>query len=100
MNMDALAAMDSLVAADGDPPLAKGDFAAIFNDVRVRRVEIPSVNGHGNARAMAAVMNVLAGGGARGGVRLLSPAGVQAAVADPVIGHTMPPGTRFGLATE
>jgi hypothetical protein len=39
-----------------------------------RKIEIPSANGHGNARSVAAVHSALACGGAHG-VRLLSEAG-------------------------
>jgi CubicO group peptidase (beta-lactamase class C family) len=37
-----------------------------------RRAEIPAANGHGNARSVAAVQSLLAGGGEVRGVRLLS----------------------------
>jgi CubicO group peptidase (beta-lactamase class C family) len=40
-----------------------------------RVAEIPAANGHGNARSVAAVQSVLAGGGTTRGVRLLSEAG-------------------------
>lgn len=42
-----------------------------------RRAEVPAVNGHGNARSVALVQSVLAGGGRAGGVRLLSAAGCE-----------------------
>ncbi|WP_433527490.1 serine hydrolase [Nocardia pseudovaccinii] len=36
---------------------------------------MPAINGHGNARSVAAVQSILACGGSLGGVRLLSQAG-------------------------
>jgi len=42
-----------------------------------RRAEIGGANGHGNARAVAAVQSVLANGGESGGVRLLSQRGCE-----------------------
>ena len=38
-----------------------------------RRAELGALNGHGNARSVAAILRVLALGGEAGGVRLLSP---------------------------
>ena len=73
----------SPVVGDGPP--------ATFNHPRTRAIEIPSANGHASARAMAAVMDVLAGGGERGGVRLLSAEGLAAALGDPVIEPTFGP---------
>jgi hypothetical protein len=58
-------------------------------------MEIPSANAHATARAMAAVMNILGAGGERNGVKLLSPEGFSAAIADPVC---LP--TFFGKTTE
>ncbi len=43
-----------------------------------RRAEIPAAGGHGNARSVALVQSVLAGGGESRGVRLLSDAGCAA----------------------
>lgn len=43
-----------------------------------RAAEIPAANGQGNARSVAAVQSVLAGGGTARGVRLLSQAGCEA----------------------
>jgi CubicO group peptidase (beta-lactamase class C family) len=42
-----------------------------------RRAEIPAANGHGNARSVARVQNVVACGGSNGDVTLLSSAGVE-----------------------
>ncbi|KQK31420.1 CubicO group peptidase (beta-lactamase class C family) [Bosea sp. BE271] len=50
-----------------------------FNSREWRRAEIPSVNAHTNARALARICGVLACGGAIDGVRLLSAAAVERA---------------------
>jgi CubicO group peptidase (beta-lactamase class C family) len=42
-----------------------------------RRAEIPAANGHGNARSVATLQAVVAGGGEAGGVRLLSERGCE-----------------------
>ena len=43
-----------------------------------RRAEIPAANGHGNARSVALVQSIIAGGGEARGVRLLSEKGCDA----------------------
>jgi CubicO group peptidase (beta-lactamase class C family) len=69
-----------------------------------RRAEIPAVNGHGNARSVAAIQSVIAGRGQSGGVRLLSAAGtdaifeVQADGVDLVLGQPTRLGMGYGLA--
>ncbi|MBH0779240.1 serine hydrolase domain-containing protein [Nocardia bovistercoris] len=45
------------------------------NTLAWRRAQIPAVNGHGNARAVATIQSLLVCGGSVGGVRLLSPEG-------------------------
>jgi CubicO group peptidase (beta-lactamase class C family) len=74
------------------PPPLPSDFAALDPDSPVyktltgpaadagaantpawRRAELGALNGHGNARSVAAILRVLALGGEAGGVRLLSP---------------------------
>jgi CubicO group peptidase (beta-lactamase class C family) len=52
-------------------PLSLG--APVYNDMRVRQACLPSANGHFSARALAKMYAALAGGGAIGGVRLVSP---------------------------
>ncbi|MCF3129297.1 serine hydrolase domain-containing protein [Streptomyces olivochromogenes] len=47
--------------------------AAEANSPRWRAAEIPAANGHGTARAVAALYGVLAGRGSHGGRRVLSP---------------------------
>jgi CubicO group peptidase (beta-lactamase class C family) len=68
-----------------------------------RRAEIPAANGHGNARSVARVQSVLAGGGEVDGIRLLSTAGCelvfeeQAYGTDLVLGLPMRLGIGYGL---
>ena len=47
--------------------------AGAANTPAWRRAELGALNGHGNARSVAAILRVLALGGEAGGVRLLSP---------------------------
>src|SRR5947209_8876966 len=74
----------SAARTDGLPELGRRTFgnpliggATSFEDWW-RRAEIPAVNGHGNARSVAAVQSVVAGGGEAQGVRLLSGEGLAA----------------------
>ena len=55
----------------------------IYNHADVSAAEMPSVNMHASARALAAVASAMACGGAHKGARLLSAAGVDAAHGDP-----------------
>ncbi|XXX75491.1 serine hydrolase domain-containing protein [Sorangium sp. So ce134] len=53
------------------------------NTARARRAEIPALNGHANARALARMYGALANGGAlAGAARLLSPEAIEAARAE------------------
>ncbi len=69
-----------------------------------RRAEIPAANGQGNARSVAAVQSIVAGKGAAGGVRLLSPEGIapifdeQANGVDKVLGVQLRLGMGYGLS--
>ncbi|WP_437997599.1 serine hydrolase domain-containing protein [Sorangium sp. So ce185] len=55
----------------------------LVNTARARRAEIPALNGHANARALARMYGALANGGAlAGAARVLSPEGVEAALAE------------------
>jgi CubicO group peptidase (beta-lactamase class C family) len=71
-----------------------------------RAAEIPAANGHGNARSVAAVQSVLAGGGEARGVRLLSEAGCnrvfeeQANGDDLVLRVPIRFGMGYGLGNE
>jgi len=49
----------------------------VANTTAWRRAEIPAAGGHGNARAVALVHAPMACGGEAGGVRLLSPKGIE-----------------------
>jgi CubicO group peptidase (beta-lactamase class C family) len=64
-----------------------------------RAAEIPSANGHGNARALARVYGALARGGELDGVRVLSPDAIDRAIVEQSSGTdavlTIP--IRFGL---
>lgn len=68
-----------------------------------RAAEIPAAGGHGNARSVARIQSVLAGGGATHGVRLLSEAGARRALdkqiegTDLVLGVPIAFGLGFGL---
>jgi CubicO group peptidase (beta-lactamase class C family) len=71
-----------------------------------RRAEIPAANGHGNARSVAMVQSVVAGGGEARGVRLLSSKGCEAVLEqqidgfDLVLGMQYRFGMGYGLSTE
>ncbi|WP_437598582.1 serine hydrolase domain-containing protein [Sorangium sp. So ce590] len=55
----------------------------LVNTARARRAEIPALNGHANARALARMYGALANGGASaGGARVLSPEAIEAALAE------------------
>jgi len=68
-----------------------------------RRAEIPAANGHGNARSVARVQNVVACGGTSGDVTLLSPEGCERIFeeqfhgVDKVLGATLRHGIGYGL---
>jgi CubicO group peptidase (beta-lactamase class C family) len=71
-----------------------------------QRAEIPAANGHGNARSVASIQSIVAGGGQSRGTRLLSEAGVAAIFEeqsngrDLVLGVPLRFGMGFGLASE
>jgi len=83
-------------SAFGNPPLA----ADLVNSRAWRAAELPAVNGHGTAKALAQIYGALARGGEIDGVRILRPATIenareeQAFGPDAVLGG-MP--MRFGL---
>jgi CubicO group peptidase (beta-lactamase class C family) len=76
-------------------PMGAGD----HNDPRFRRAEVPAINGHGNARALARVYGALARGGEIDGVRVLGPEAIERASEEQVSGHDalLDFPTRFGL---
>jgi CubicO group peptidase (beta-lactamase class C family) len=71
-----------------------------------RRAEIPAANGHGNARSVALIQSVVAGGGELSGVRLLSAKGCEAIFeeqangTDLVLGPGFRLGMGYGLSSE
>ena len=74
----------------------------IVNTRRWRAAEVPSTNGHGNARAVARLCSALAGDGTLDGVHILSPEIVRMAIAEQVYGDdvTLRRPTRFGLGFQ
>ena len=64
-----------------------------------RRAEIPAANGHGNARSVAQVQSIVAGGGEARGTRLLSTAGCEAIFDEQAHGKDLILGlpNRFGM---
>lgn len=73
------------------------------NTARWRQSEIPSGNGHGNARSVARIQSVVSNGGEVDGLRLLSPRTIdlifdeQARGVDLVIGIPLRWGMGYGL---
>jgi len=88
------------VGAYRNPPDLSGQ--GIINVREWRAAEVPSTNGHGNARAVARLYAALAGDGDLDGVRILSPATVEMAVAEQVYGEdvVLQRPTRFGLGFQ
>jgi CubicO group peptidase (beta-lactamase class C family) len=81
-------------------PLGTGD----HNSPQHRRAEIPAINGHGDALALARIYGALARGGEIGGVRVLSPGGIelarsqQARDMDALMGVTVRMGLGYWLS--
>ncbi len=74
----------------GNPPIP----AEIADTEAWRRAEIPSANGFGNARSVAAAQSVLACGGRVRGVRLISEAGCERVLEEQFLGEDEVLGTR------
>jgi CubicO group peptidase (beta-lactamase class C family) len=74
----------------------------VVNTRAWRAAEVPSTNGHGNARGVARLYSALAGDGTVDGVRVLSPGTVARALAEQVHGHdlVLERPTRFGLGFQ
>jgi CubicO group peptidase (beta-lactamase class C family) len=76
--------------------------AGVVNTRAWRAAEVPSANGHGNARAIARLYGALAGDGTLDGVHVLSPELIARAITEQVYGEDMvlrrP--TRFGLGFQ
>ena len=74
----------------------------VINTREWRAAEVPSANGHGNARAVARLYAALAGDGTLDGVHILSPEMISHAIAEHVYAEDMvlrrP--TRFGLGFQ
>jgi len=88
------------VGAYRNPPNLSGQ--GIVNTRAWRAAEVPSTNGHGNARAVARLYAALATDGDLDGVHILSPATVRLAVAEQVYGEdlVLQRPTRFGLGFQ
>jgi CubicO group peptidase (beta-lactamase class C family) len=71
IDLDTLQPTEFAIRALTNPPLD----ATFPRHAWWRRAEIPAANGHGNARSVATVQSVIAGGGEARGVRLLSTEG-------------------------
>jgi CubicO group peptidase (beta-lactamase class C family) len=96
---------EMMEAMQGDPrapavlaftnPMGSGD----HNDPRYRQAEVPAINGHGNARALARLYGALACGGEVDGVRVLGSEAIARATEEQVRGHDalLETPTRFGL---
>ena len=83
-----------------NPPELSGQ--GIINSREWRAAEVPSTNGHGNARAVARLYAALAGDGNLDGVHILSPATIEMAIAEQVYGEdqVLQRPTRFGLGFQ
>ncbi len=102
IDIEALQPSSYALRALSNPPLD----ASLSHQAWWRRAEIPAANGQGNARSVAAVQSVIAGGGAARGVRLLSEQGCapifeqQADGTDLVLSTPLRFGMGYGLANE
>jgi CubicO group peptidase (beta-lactamase class C family) len=83
-----------------NPPGLSG--AHWVNTTRWREAEVPSTNGHGNARGLARVYSALANGGAIDGVQILSADALAAAVTEQVNGFDIinQRPSRFGIGFQ
>ncbi len=83
-----------------NPPEMSG--MGIINTRRWRAAEVPSTNGHGNARAVARFYSALAGDGELDGVQILSPEIIAEAIGEQVYADdvVLQRPTRFGLGFQ
>ena len=83
-----------------NPPGASG--IGTVNSRAWRAAVHPSTNGHSNARAIARIYGLLAGGGSLDGVRLLGPATLSAATSELSSGHDLilDRKSRFGFGFQ
>jgi len=88
------------VNAYRNPPEVSG--TGVVNTRPWRAAEVPSKNGHGNARAVARLYSALAGDGELGGVHVLSPEMIARATEQQVYGDdiVLQRPTRFGLGFQ
>ena len=88
------------VNAYRNPPELSG--IGVINSRQWRAAEVPSTNGHGNARAVARLFSALAGDGLLDGVRVLAPETIARAAEEQVYGNDIVLGrpTRFGLGFQ
>ena len=88
------------VGAYRNPPDLSGQ--GIINSRGWRAAEVPSTNGHGNARAVARLYAALAGDGELDGVHILSRATIEMAIAEQVYAEdlVLQRPTRFGLGFQ
>jgi len=83
-----------------NPPELSG--TGVVNTQAWRAAEVPSTNGHGNARAVARLYSALAGDGTVDGVHVLSPDTIARAIEPQVDGDdlVLQRPTRFGLGFQ
>ena len=88
------------VNAYRNPPEVSG--TGVVNTRPWRAAEVPSTNGHGNARAVARLYSALAGDGELGGAHVLSPEMIARATEQQVYGDdiVLQRPTRFGLGFQ
>lgn len=88
------------VNAYRNPPEVSG--IGVVNTRSWRAAEVPSTNGHGNARAVARLYSALAGDGDLDGVHVLSPETIARATEEQVYGDdlVLQRPTRFGLGFQ
>jgi CubicO group peptidase (beta-lactamase class C family) len=88
------------VLAYRNPPELSG--TGVVNTSAWRAAEIPSTNGHGNARAVARLYAALAGDGRLAGVHVLSPETIALAAREHAAGPdlVLQRPTRFGLGFQ
>jgi len=88
------------VNAYRNPPEISG--TGVVNTRPWRAAEVPSTNGHGNARAVARLYSALAGDGEVDGVHVLSPEIIARATEQQVYGDdiVLQRPTRFGLGFQ
>jgi CubicO group peptidase (beta-lactamase class C family) len=102
MDIAALKPSEFVIRALSNPPLD----ATYPRHSWWRRAEIPAANGHGNARSVATIQSIIAGGGEARGVRLLSTEGCSAIFdqqsngRDLILGVPYRFGMGYGLSTE